>query len=209
MPAQALLDSDARHASLVQMKLMKLNAVQRAGCAMFIVLFAAGVGVGVLATSLPAPAGDLRSVAGAMLGSTLTILGALYLFEHQRQQTRDSERELMKQLLQEILDEIAKVRAPDKIGDVEDYIPAVMMLTHVDRLKEKIATAKLARSWLTPDTVGAVRAFSQIELLSVDKEAINSDVRPAIMYGGIPDVEKHLRLLESRTNIAKIELDIE
>jgi hypothetical protein len=94
------------------------------------------------------------------------------------------------------------------IRDVEDYVPAVMQITNADLLQEKIDTLKLARTWFTPDTPGMVRAFAQIDRLNVNRDAISRDLRPAVMYGGVGDVERHLSELESRAGLALAEREI-
>ena len=195
-------------AAACQRSPMKLNRTQIAGLIMYGVMLALGVGLGAAVATLPADRGDVLSFAGSLIGAALTIFGAIYLIEHQRRQSREASRDVMKRLIQEVLDEIASIRDPKPIGDVEDALPALLALGHVDRLEDRIRAVKLARSWFTPDTAGMVRAFAEIESLDINSEAIHSDLTPNAIYGGVPDLERHLGVLEARANIVRTQLHL-
>ena len=173
-----------------------------------LVILALGIGVGVVIAELPADEGDLLSFAGSLIGAAIAVFGAIYLLEHQRHQSRTASRNAIKELLRQVLEGAQSVRLPEPIGEIEDYVPAVMQITNADRLQEKIDAVKLARTWFTPDTPGMVRAFAQIGMLEISRDAISRDLRPAVMYGGVGDVEGHLRMLESRAQLALTEMDL-
>jgi len=187
---------------------MRPDRTQAAGLILMLVILALGTALGVAIAELPADEGDLLSFSGSLIGAAIAVFGAMYLLEHQRHQSRRASRGVMKELLRQVLDGAQSVRAPEKIGDIEDYVPAVMQVTNADLLQEEIDALKWARTWFVPDTPGMVRAFAQIERLKVDRDAIRSDVRPQVMYGGLGDVERHLTDIETRAGLALSELDL-
>lgn len=164
---------------------LKLDRTQIAGLVGFAVIFALGIGLGVAVAELPAPPGDVLSFAGALIGAALAVIGAVYVFEHQRVGATTEARKVLSELLQDVLDRAAKVREPDAN---EDYSPAIVVLANVDTLKEAIAAVKQARQWFAPTTGGMVRAYAHIELLSVDKEQLRKSMTPQLFYGGMPQV---------------------
>lgn len=169
------------------------------------VVLAIGLGVGVAIAELPATPGDLLSFAGSLIGAAVAVMGAIYVFEHQRQETTAEARRVLRELLEDVLSKIETVRKPEP---TPGYEPALVALTNAGFLREAIDAVKQARQWHTPATAGMVRAYAQIEMLSIDESRIRDDLRPQKFYGGLPDMGQYVDMLETRTRVALTQLNL-
>lgn len=135
-------------------------------------LFAAlggGAGTWLLLMPLPMQPGDVVSFAGAIIGSALTVLGALLVLEWQDSRRRNRERNLLDALLGEVLDAVELVKSPE--GD-DRLTAAQMQGVALAGLRRTVDQVRAARQWITPDSAGAVRAYQLIETMKVNDSAI-------------------------------------
>lgn len=172
-----------------------------------LVFFSAVLLIGALIGSQGRPTrGEWMGFAGSIIGSGLTVLGALLVFEWQQHRETTRQWRMINDQLVGVLQIVGAIKGCAVTGRVRRL---VRLREYVTQLKIAWESLKDSRRWVTPRTVHTVEAFAWIDRIKVDIEAYERVLNLAGEMEATGDDENAIDDVESRIREAMAEVEFE